>query len=108
MICVAQSAVPPFSQKILSIRHSAFPCFELGMAVDPVHNRFAVPLDLLGQFLSSGIPSSRGRGDGEVEGGGQFPRFLCPPSPVGFGLLLHGLKRVNCESHFPYKAVVPP
>ena len=92
MMCVAHSAVrcrrrtsaPLISQKVLSVRHCALPCFQLCIVFDLVHNRFTVTFDLSKVSLCPAPQCCKFQG-------GQLLWFLCPPCPVGFGFLLHGL-----------------
>ena len=90
-ICVAKSAIrcrrstfwPHHSRRRFWVATVLSFVFQLGMTVDPVHNRFAVPHDIWGQFLLFlRYFKLEGR---------QFPGFLCRPGPICLGLLLHGL-----------------
>ena len=86
-ICVAKSAIrcrrssprPHHSRRRFWVATVLSFVFQLGMTVDPVHNRFAVPHDIWG-FLRYFKLEGR-----------QFPGFLCRPGPICLGLLLHGL-----------------
>ena len=42
-------AAPPVPQKILSLCHGALSLFQVGVATDPVHNRFAVAFNFQGR-----------------------------------------------------------
>ena len=46
-------STPPVAQGALSLLHSPFSRFQLGVAIDPVHNRFAVASDFQGRPLPS-------------------------------------------------------
>ena len=51
---------PPVSQEVLSLLHGTFSRFQLGVAIDAVHNRFAVASDFQGRLCpASGISSTR-------------------------------------------------
>ena len=51
LLSKADPSTPPFPQQILGSRHGTYPRFQLGMAIDPVHNRFVVACDLQGRPL---------------------------------------------------------
>ena len=80
LLSKADPSTPPFPKQIVGSRHGTYPRFQLCMAVDPIHNRFAVALDLrVGQFSSlQFFKFKRGK---------QVPWFLCRPGPVGFCFL---------------------
>ena len=46
-------STPPVAQGVLSLHHDTFLCFQLGVAIDPIHSRLAVASNFQGRPLPS-------------------------------------------------------
>ena len=83
LLSKADPSTPPFPKQIVGSRHGTYPRFQLGMAVDPIHNRFAVAL------LISGSASSPASGFSSFKRGGKSLGFFVGLVPLGSVFFFH-------------------